>query len=115
MMRLISRVVVENIGLIDWEPHLSLIFTWIQKNFDLPMKFLTVKASEWDLSFTWLFWSIQLKILIEHSVKYSKIIYFSNFSTSDHWPTTLHLYLSNIKGEQIDKILKSGKINFSLS
>lgn len=45
-MRLISRVVAENVGLIDWEPHLSVIFTWIQKNFDLPLKFMSIKASK---------------------------------------------------------------------
>lgn len=45
-MSLISRVASHNIGLIDWEPHMSMMYTRILRSFNLPVNYKKMKINK---------------------------------------------------------------------
>jgi len=46
MMSLISRAASHNVGLIDWEPHMALMYTRFLRNFNLPVNFKKMKVNK---------------------------------------------------------------------
>lgn len=45
-MHIIAKVAAQNIGFIDWEPHISTMFARILRSIDLPVTYKGIKSAK---------------------------------------------------------------------